>query len=229
MTCAAENGCVNQDPIIPKGANSQGKPRDAIKDCIDRYDVCAQYAAQGECEINPGWMIISCAKSCNACEIRDPKIRCARTALNMSTEPIYRPGDMERMFQTVVSRFGNIYDIKILSTSPWVVTFDNFISDVEADALIGTVDKWERSTDTGDMNEFGESGRILSSGRTSSNAWCNKECQSNAHVKQILRKIEEITTVPRQNYESFQILRYEKGQRYQTHHDYGSEDVSLAC
>jgi hypothetical protein len=29
----------------------------------------------------------------------------------------------------------------------------------------------------GSMNEFGEAGRILSQGRTSSNAWCMRECE----------------------------------------------------
>lgn len=38
-----------------------------------------------------------------------------------------------------------------------------------------------------------------------------------------------MTAVPRDNYESFQVLRYETGQKYITHHDYGSEEVSLAC
>lgn len=35
--------------------------------------------------------------------------------------------------------------------------------------------------------------------------------------------------MPRQNYESFQVLKYETGQRYTVHHDYGIEDKHLAC
>ena len=31
------------------------------------------------------------------------------------------------------------------------------------------------------------------------------------------------------NYESFQVLKYEIGQRYGVHHDYGNEDRKLAC
>ena len=45
---------------------------------------------------------------------------------------------------------------QVLSRDPWVVTFDNFLSDAEAKALISNVDQWEQSTDTGDTNEFGE-------------------------------------------------------------------------
>ena len=45
-------------------------------------------------------MIISCAKSCNACHLRDPKIRCDRAALNMTVEPVYRPG--KEVFQALL-------------------------------------------------------------------------------------------------------------------------------
>ena len=54
---------------------------------------------------------------------------------------------------------------------------------------------------------IGETGRILSEGRTSSNAWCQGECPKDPLVKQIVRKIEEVTGVPGVNYESFQVLK----------------------
>lgn len=97
------------------------------------------------------------------------------------------------------------------------------------EALISTQTRWERSTDTGSTNEYGETGRILSQGRTSSNSWCQHECESHPSVQSAIAKIEEVTMVPRENYESFQVLRYELGQKYVTHHDYGSEEKALAC
>ena len=40
---------------IPKGANSEGKPKEVSKDrCDDRTSRCQQYSSQGECEKNPG-------------------------------------------------------------------------------------------------------------------------------------------------------------------------------
>ena len=48
-------------------------------------------------------------------------------------------------------------------------------------------------------------------------------------MQSVLRKIEEVTRVPTGHYESFQVLKYGLGQRYTTHHDYGREDVKLAC
>jgi prolyl 4-hydroxylase len=151
------------------------------------------------------WMIIFCTKSCEACHLRDPKVRCAREQLNISTTPAYQPGDMNSMFSSIVSRFQDRYDINVISTSPWIVTFDNFISDQEVDSLLNSVTKFERSTDTGETNEYGETGRILSQGRTSTNAWCQRECEQNPDVKNMMRKIEEVTNIPRSHYESFQV------------------------
>lgn len=53
-----ENGiCTITDKPeeIPKGANAEGRPREATSDCVDRYPKeCVDYAAWGECEKNPG-------------------------------------------------------------------------------------------------------------------------------------------------------------------------------
>jgi prolyl 4-hydroxylase len=45
----------------------------------------------------------------------------------------------------------------------------------------------------------------------------------------VVEKIEEVTGVPYVNYESFQILHYDVGQHYRTHHDMSERQVSLAC
>lgn len=149
-----ENGVCSSnlsEASIPKFANELGKPQEATADCVDREDACADFKAQGECTTNPGWMIVNCAKSCDACHLRDFGVRCSREALNVSTTPGYQPGDMNAMFSSIQSRFGDKYDIQVLSTDPWVITFDGFVADKEIDALLTTVDKWERSTDTGSL------------------------------------------------------------------------------
>lgn len=52
---------------IAKGSNERGEPpKGSLTECSDRYpDLCPDYAARGECENNPGWMIVSCPISCN--------------------------------------------------------------------------------------------------------------------------------------------------------------------
>ena len=167
-------------------------------------------------------MIVNCANSCHSCELRDPKLRCNRKTLNMTTTPAYLPGELNDMFSTIQERVGHLYGVTIVSTSPWVVTFDDFLTQEEIDALISTNQgNWERSTDTGQANEFGEVGRVVSKSRTSSNAWCRHECESNHLVQNIERKIEEITRIPKDNSESFQVLQYDVGQYYRAHHDMG--------
>ncbi|CAE7847035.1 P4H5, partial [Symbiodinium microadriaticum] len=122
--------------------------------------------------------------------------------------------------------FGNI---TVVSRDPWIVIFHDFLQDVETAALLRSVNQWERSTDTGQQNKFGETGRVLSQGRTSSNAWCRAECESNPDVIRVMKRIEYTTTVPLPNFESFQVLRYELGQKYNPHHDTGFGQFRLPC
>ena len=209
------------------GANAFGKPEDAPEDCIDRYDLCSSWAGAGECDKNPGWMTVFCSLSCNACHLRDARVRCARSSLAMDQNPAYAPGDMGHMFGRIMDEFGDKYGAQIMSTDPWVVVFDNFITDGEADGIVRTVKKWERSTDTGSANKYGEVGRVVSKSRTSANAWCDKDCEADPDVIRVTDKIREVTQVPTDNYESFQILQYESGQFYRVHHDNGADDKFL--
>ena len=64
-----------------------------------------------------------------------------------------------------------------------------------------------RSTDSGKVNEYGETGRILSTGRTSTNSWCKGACMDHIHVNTLTSRIEGAVGVARENYENFQVLR----------------------
>lgn len=231
-TCTDEDKvCMaRQEAVIPRGANADGRPSDAPAECVDRHESCESFRDYGECTKNPGWMIVNCPFSCRACHLRDSKVRCNRNNLDMINEPALQPGQLNAIFERIAAnednRFGNI---TVLSTSPWMITFDDFLNDDEVEALIVTTNKWERSTDTGKSNAYGEAGRVLSNRRTSSNAWCRTECENHPSVKSVISKIEDATTVPYDNYESFQVLRYEIGQFYQTHHDTAASQYQLAC
>lgn len=174
-------------------------------------------------------MIIYCPQSCNACELRDPKLRCNRDFLNISSEPILKAGSINSIFEKIIDTNGTYGSVTVHSHDPWVVTFDNFMTDDESNAIIEVVDTWERSTDTGTMNEYGVEGRTLSTSRTSSNAWCREDCEALPQVQSVIGKIEQVTQIPYDNYESFQILRYETGQFYRAHHDSAESDNELAC
>jgi hypothetical protein len=149
---------------VSRYANSEGKPVEAVEDCFDRHESCEVFANQGECTKNPGWMIIHCSVSCDACHLRSSQARCGRENLNTTDTGFLVPGKLNQMFERVDKELRSKYKVNVLSYDPWVVTIDDFVTDAEADALISVVgDKWERSTDTGSMNKYGETGRKLSS------------------------------------------------------------------
>ena len=194
------------------------------EECRDRHRDCDVFTENDNCELNPGWMIMNCPVACGACHLRNQDVRCVRENMNMTTDPIYRPGDMLRMYESLVDRFEDRYTVNVLSSSPYVVVIEDFLSNDEIRTLINTVKGWQRSTDSGEINKLGQSGSKLSEGRTSSTSWCDGDCESSSYVQNLYKKIEELINIPRSHFESFQVLRYEIGQRYESHHDYGLGD-----
>lgn len=205
--------------------------------CQDRFPSCTSHAANGECWSSPGWMIVHCCESCDEVldsrKLIDSKIRCSKENLNI-TSPCWEPGDLHKLFVSwVTDDEYKKYDPVVLSSpdilkyggnkkrGPWVITFDNFLTSQEADALIrgGKLEGFQRSTDQGAINEIGEMEKVVSQGRTSSNAWCMDKCQGIPEVQAVTRKIERVTGIPEKNYESFQILEYNHKQFYNRHHD----------
>jgi len=192
--------------------------------CSDRYPRrCQRDKELGHCDNFPGWMTVNCPKACNRCELLDPRKRCTRAFLNTTQEPWMKPGDLNKLFEDMAERTKQ-YDPVIVSSppeGPWVIYFDNFLSDIEADTLIEWGNKigFERSTDTGPLNSRGEAQKIVSKTRTSENAWCSNECVEDPIVQGVTKRIEEIIKTPSSYYEDYQLLRYTEGQYYKVHHD----------
>ena len=70
------------------------------------------------------------------------------------------------------------------------------------------------------MNPDGTFDGVISKDRTSTNAWCEGPCLEHEVTKRVLARMEDLIGIPQQNYEDFQLLRYEVGQKYGVHHDY---------
>jgi prolyl 4-hydroxylase len=111
-----------------------------------------------------------------------------------------------------------------LSEDPWVLTFDNFLTDEECDHLIqlGYKFGYKRSRDVGKETVDGSFDNKESTSRTSENAWCSDKegCRSDPIVQRILDRLKTATGIPTENYEDLQLLKYEPGQFYRVHHDY---------
>jgi len=194
------------------------------KACKDRADSCDQAETGNSCVDGPGWMSVYCARSCHVCALQDPDLRCERHLLKMAGTPAIGPGDMDAMFTGFAEKWAQ-YNATVHHKDPWVVTLDNFVKDDEVDAILGTVShKFARSTDQGAIDESGVQAQVVSTSRTSENAWCTEDCEENDATQAVMSRIEEVTKVPVPNYESLQILRYTKGQRYNRHHDNGGDE-----
>ena len=211
--------------------------------CQNRNSKCSYWAAIGECEANPKYMAMHCALACQTCLKLDLSQRCP---VDESMKDALKSGELHSMFENIVmnSDFAK-YQPSIHSRpaeiskdiedkyfpdgsnvtskiGPWVVTLENFLSDEECDALVEFGHKlgFQRSKDIGEINFDGTFSSSENNGRTSTNAWCNDECNSHPLVSQVLIRMGEITKTPVMNQEPLQLLNYQVGQFYQRHHDF---------
>lgn len=215
--------------------------------CRNQNKLCAFWASIGECEANPAWMKIQCAPVCGTCERIDIKNRCPRDL--ESEVDAMGPGDLDALFLRITNSSDpeySRYKPTILSRpshpeganpedatykiGPWVVTFEDFTTAEECERLIhlGGVEGYERSTDVGKEKFDGTYDKKESSGRTSTNAWCQNECYEDPLAKQVVQRIESLTGIPEKNSEHLQLLKYEVSQRYVVHHDYIPHHVDRA-
>ena len=103
---------------------------------------------------------------------------------------------------------------------PWVVVLDDFVTEDECTKLIelGHVEGYKRSSDVGKMKFDGTFESNVNEGRTSTNAWCQHDCYTDPVAQGVMQRIENITGIPEPNSEFLQLLKYEVGQHYHTHH-----------
>jgi len=131
-----------------------------------------------------------------------------------------KEGELQTMFEHAAMR--QDLGVTVHSRDPWIVTFTNFLSDEEADAFISTTNHHFARSLAGDM---------VSPVRTSQQAWCQPgiatSCNEHPLVNLVHERVVNITRVPKENAEFFQVLRYEEGQFYKTHHDQNSGANSL--
>jgi len=211
--------------------------------CSDRDASCLQAALLGDCERLPYQMMERCGPSCMNCDKMLYQRRCPYD--NYAPEA-WAPGDLDRMFSRIVAeangRYSD-YDVTVWSQpemtdaeivahpdgmfadKPWVLSFENLLKDDEVERLLelAEADGYERSDDGGEYID-GKLVTYYTKGRTSYNSWC-AGCDNDPHGRDVLARIEEITDIPRTNFELMQMLRYQKTQHYHLHHDLDHYEV----
>ena len=202
--------------------NPDKYPEHIASHCRNQEDHCAFWAATGECEKNPAYMKINCAPVCHTCEELDYNVRCP---LDPNATNALQPGDLHRMFERIVQNesFVQLFNVTVHSRpyieghegiygrpleegqidGPWVVTFDNFLSEEEANRIIelGFEQGYERSADVGGYKWDGTIEPLVNEGRTSTNAWCSDECITDPVTRRISERIEQVTGIPDTNSE----------------------------
>jgi prolyl 4-hydroxylase len=119
------------------------------------------------------------------------------------------------------------------SLPPWVITFENFLTPEECQALIdlGHEYVYERSEDVGEIKFDGSHDGVQSESRTSENAWCSNfaGCRKREMPTLIHDRMSKVMEIPANNSEDFQLLKYEVGQFYKTHHDFIPHQLERQC
>lgn len=178
-----------------------------VDGCVDREVSCKMWAAAGECENNPLFMHDKCALSCETCDKQ-------RRSCDDIGDDDLQEGGIAARFERLLSL--HHYSPHVLSRDPWVVRLDSFIGAAEAEEVIRVGGhKFERSL-AGSANGFVEA-------RTSSTSWCNvKSCEHHPVMVWLKERITAAMDISMNNTEHLQVLRYESGQFYRTHHDQNS-------
>ena len=152
-----------------------------------------------------------------------------------AVDALQGPGSLDKLFERVAyAQEYQQYQPVVVSkppTGPWMLMFENALSDQEAERLIelGGEQGYERSSDVGKELKDGTHEKHVNSGRTSTNAWCVDECEKDPIAKRVVERIENITGIPQTNSEQLQLLRYEENQFYQVHSDYIPYHTERPC
>lgn len=116
---------------------------------------------------------------------------------------------------------------------PWVVVFENFLTEEECTALIqhGFDAGYNISADVGEEQFDGSFSSNVNNRRTSENAWCSEHlgCRNQTVPTRVQNRMAKVMNIPATNSEDLQILRYELGQYYRTHHDFIPHQVDRQC
>jgi prolyl 4-hydroxylase len=210
--------------------------------CRNMDSQCSEWATQGYCHPDHTefqFMIENCAPACQICHLQD---------CNQQPELFLKEGDVNIMFERIVgeqaltdyqiekgmsdivkhltihsrpipSWIDDDEEYPYLIGGPWIITIDDFLSPEECDFLIemGHKSGYSRSTETNTNGTDFES-----KFRTSSNTWCRRDCKNHPLTQRIFEKMNIVTGLPMSHAELIQLLRYEPGEFYRSHHDFVS-------
>jgi prolyl 4-hydroxylase len=213
------------------------KTYDKVRDvCKNTNELCTFYAVKGQCDVLP-LMPFRCAPVCESCEKIDFDLRCK---LDPDAVDALYPDDLDRLYESITTNPAfEQYGLKMLSRpsyapgdtaetsdyklGPWIIMFDNALTDEEADRFVelgSKVGYTQSVTSAVKQEKDGTVTTIQNTGRTSTTAWCQFDCAQDLTVRRVTNRIATITGIAETNSEAIQLLKYEKDQFYRVHNDY---------
>jgi prolyl 4-hydroxylase len=238
---AAIRDRIDRARIYMNDVVAVNKTYDKVRDiCKNQSEFCAIYAVKGQCDLLPP-MQLQCAPVCQSCQKMDSEIRCKMDP--DAVDALY-PDDLDRLYERIITNPAfDQYGLKVLSRpsyapgnssetadyqlGPWIVVFENAVTDEEADRFIELGNKvgyTQSVTSTaGKTEKDGTPTALGDTRRTSTTAWCLFGCAEDPTVRRVMNRIATITEIAETNFEPIQILRYAKDQFYRTHNDYAGE------
>jgi len=189
-----------------------------VPECQNQDEQCSFWASTGECEKNPLYMKVNCAPACKTCSFIDVEARCAFDD-SIRENRTWQVEGLNNMFTDIIDKNP---DAQVLSEDPYVVVIDDFLNEEDCQHLIdaGTARGYKPSTSVGEKKKDGSYASLNTNTRTSSNTWCLEECYNHEATKTVIEKLEALTGVPDSHQEYLQLLHYDVGQYYHSHHDY---------
>jgi len=175
--------------------------------CRDLDQNCNIWAAASECDNNPAFMHSNCALACGTCD------KMVRSCDDIGEDSLAE-GGIEAAMQQMLAMPS--LTPKVLSSDPWVLQLETFASVDEVDDILRVGGhNFSRS-----LAGYGN-GQVQA--RTSSTSWCNvPSCEDDAVMMRLKTKITSALSCPMKNTEHLQVLKYEPGQFYRSHHDQNS-------
>ncbi|CAH9062496.1 unnamed protein product [Cuscuta epithymum] len=125
--------------------------------------------------------------------------------------------------EAVMLRLGYVKP-EVLSWSPRIILFHNFLSTEECDYLRGIAKPRLQVSTVVDI----KTGKgIKSNVRTSSGMFLNHNERLYPMIQAIEKRIAVYSQIPVENGELIQVLRYEKNELYRPHHDYFTDEFNI--
>ncbi|CAJ1441229.1 unnamed protein product [Effrenium voratum] len=165
--------------------------------CLDRDGQCGYWAAIGECEANPRYMLTMCQASCHVCD--------EAGALR------------ERLYAQMEQQLGPAEGLREVSYSPHVLLVDRFFSDEECEALKDLARPHMRGARTINRSTGAASPDKV---RTNSQFYLDQaEHYQVPLVAELVRRMHVLARMPDGHGEPLQVGQYHLGEFYQPHFD----------